>query len=96
MVLLAGILRAEIIGTEPRTSTLPVADVIDAWRAREEGPCVRCGARTCVYGPLGHPLCADCRPQETGATALPAPAARMPYQREMAPSAARAIRRSAA
>jgi hypothetical protein len=65
MILLAGILRAEIIGTEPRTSTLPVADVIDAWRASEEGPCVRCGARTRIYGPRGHPLCADCRPLGT-------------------------------
>jgi hypothetical protein len=53
LVLLAGILRAEIIGIEPRTSTVPVADVIDAWRASEEGPCVRCGARTCLYGPGG-------------------------------------------
>ena len=65
MILLAGILRAEIIGTEPRTSTLPVADVIDAWRASEEGPCVRCRARTRIYGPRGNPLCADCRPPGT-------------------------------
>jgi hypothetical protein len=53
MVLLAGILRVEIIGTEPRTNAVPVADVIDAWRASEEGPCVRCGARTSIYGPAG-------------------------------------------
>jgi len=53
MILLAGILRAEIIRTEPRTSTLPVADVIDAWPASEEGPCVSCGARTRIYGPAG-------------------------------------------
>jgi hypothetical protein len=69
MILLAGILRAEIIGTEPRTSTLPVADVIDAWRASEEGPCVHCGARTRVYGPRENPLCADCRPP--GAEEIP-------------------------
>ena len=61
MVLMAGILRAEIIGTEPRTSTLPVADVIDAWRASEEGPCVSCSARARRYGPRGNALCADCR-----------------------------------
>ena len=67
MILLAGILRAEIIGTEPRTITVPVADVIDAWRASEEGPCVRCGARTRIYGPRGNPLCADCRPVRTEA-----------------------------
>jgi hypothetical protein len=71
MILLAGILRAEIIGTEPRTKTVPVADVIDAWRASEEGPCVRCGARTCLYGPRGNPVCVDCRPPETGATVIP-------------------------
>jgi len=62
MILLAGILRAEIISSEPRTSALPAADVIDAWRVGEEGPCVRCSARTRVYGPRGNPLCADCRP----------------------------------
>ena len=65
MILLAGILRAEITGTEPRTSTIPVADVIDGWRASEEGPCVRCSARTRLYGPRGNPLCADCRPFRT-------------------------------
>jgi hypothetical protein len=65
MVLLAGILRAEIIGSEPRTSTLPAAGVVDAWLASEEGPCVRCSARTRVYGPRGNLLCADCRPQGT-------------------------------
>jgi len=81
MVLLAGILRAEVIGTEPRTSTLPVADVIDAWRASEEGPCVRCSARTRVYGPRANPLCADCRP---------------PGTEEIPPSARRITRRSAA
>jgi hypothetical protein len=81
MILLAGILRAEIIGTEPRTSTLPVADVIDAWRASEEGPCVSCGARTRVYGPRGNPLCADCRP---------------PGTEEIPPSASRITRRGAA
>jgi hypothetical protein len=81
MILLAGILRAEIIRTEPRTSTLPVADVIDAWRASEEGPCARCGTRTCLYGPRGNPLCADCRPAGT---------------EEMPPSATRPARRSAA
>jgi hypothetical protein len=96
MISLAGILRAEIIGSEPKPSTLPVADVIDAWRAREEGPCAHCRARTCVYGPRGNPLCADCCQPETGTTVLPAPAARMPYEREMAPGAARAIRRGAA
>ena len=67
MVLLAGILCAEIVGVEPRTSTVPVADVIDAWRASEEGPCVRCAARTCRYGLRGNPLCADCRPVMTEA-----------------------------
>jgi hypothetical protein len=77
LVLLAGILRAEIIGTEPRTSTFPVADVIDAWLASEDGPCVRCGARTCIYGPRGTPLCADCRAPETEATVIPGPAPRM-------------------
>jgi hypothetical protein len=96
MILLAGILRAEIIGSEPRTSTLPVADVIDAWRVREEGPCAHCDARTCVYGPLGNSLCVDCRPPETGATVTPGPAARMPYEREMPSGAARAIHLGAA
>ncbi len=67
MVLLAGILRAEIIGTEERTIPVPVADVIDAWRASEEGPCVRCGVGTRIYGPRGNPLCADCRPLRTEA-----------------------------
>lgn len=81
MVLLAGILRAEIIGTELRTSTLPVADVIDTWRASEEGPCVSCSARTRRYGPHGNPLCADCRLLGT---------------EEMPPSATRLARRSAA
>ncbi len=81
MILLAGILRAEIIGSEPRTSTLPVADVIDAWRAGEEGPCVRCSARTRVYGPGGNPLCADCRP---------------PGTEEIPPNASRITRRGAA
>ena len=81
MILLAGILRAEIIGTEPRTSTLPVADVIDAWRASEEGPCARCSARTRVYGPRGNRLCADCRPLGT---------------EEIPPSANRIIHRGAA
>ena len=65
MVLLAGILRAEIIGTEERTLPVCVADVIDAWRASEEGPCARCGTRTHIYGPGGNPLCADCRPVMT-------------------------------
>jgi hypothetical protein len=81
MILLAGILRVEIISSEPRTSTLPAADVIDAWRASEEGPCVRCSARTRVYGPRGNPLCADCGPAGT---------------EEMPPSASRIIRRGAA
>jgi hypothetical protein len=67
MVLLAGMLRAEIIGTEERTIPVTVADVIDAWRASEEGPCARCGARTHIYGPGGNPLCADCRPVMTEA-----------------------------
>jgi hypothetical protein len=84
MVLLAGILRAEIIGTEPRTNTLPVAEVIDAWLTSEEGPCIRCGVRTCIYGPRGRPLCADCRPSETGATVIPVPAARVSYDRGQA------------
>jgi hypothetical protein len=57
MVLLAGILRVEIIGTEERAIPVPVADVLDAWRVSEEGPC----ARTCLYGPRGNPPCADCR-----------------------------------
>ena len=88
MVLLAGILPVEIIGTEPRTSTLPVADVIDAWRASEEGPCVRCGARTCIYGPRRNSLCADCRPPETGTTVIPVPAglSGREYQRKSAPA----------
>jgi len=91
MVLLAGILSAEIIGSEPRASTLPAADVIDAWRASEEGPCVRCGARTCIYGPHGNPVCVDCRPLETGATVIPVPAGitGREYQRKPAPAAAR-------
>jgi hypothetical protein len=84
LVLLAGILRAEIIGSEPRISTFPVADVIDAWLASEEGPCVRCGARTCIYGPRGNPLCADCRPPETAATVIPVPAPRMSYHQGQA------------
>ena len=54
-------LGAEVISTEPRTSPLPVADVIEAWTAAEEGPCTRCGTRTCRYGDRGSPLCADCR-----------------------------------
>ena len=77
MIVLAGILRAEIIGTEPRTSTLPVADVIDAWLASEEGPCARCSARTRIYGPRGNPLCADCRLPGTEATVIPGPAPRL-------------------
>jgi hypothetical protein len=77
MILLAGILRAEIIGSEPRTSTLPVADVIDAWTAREEGPCAHCGARIWVYGPRGNLLCADCRPPGTEAAVIPGPAPRI-------------------
>jgi len=81
MILLAGILRAEIISSEPRTSALPAADVIDAWRASEEGPCVRCSARTRVYGPRGNPLCADCRPAGT---------------EEIPPGAGRITRRGAA
>jgi hypothetical protein len=91
MILLAGILGAEIIGTEPRTSTLPVADVIDAWRASEEGPCVHCRARTRVYGPRGNPLCADCRPPETGATVIPVAVglAGQEYERKPVPVAAR-------
>ena len=83
MVLLAGILRAEIISTEPRTNTVPVADVIDAWRASEEGPCVRCGTRTRIYGPRGNPLCADCRPYRTEAFTG------HEHQRKPAPAAAR-------
>ena len=83
MILLAGILRAEIIGTESRTSTLPVADVIDVWRASEEGPCVRCGAPTCIHGPRGNPLCADCRPVRTEALTG------QEHQLEPAPAAAR-------
>ena len=93
MVLLAGILRAEIIGTETENDTVPVADVIDAWRASEEGPCVRCGARTCLYGPRGNPVCVDCRPPETGATVIPVPVpvglTGQEYQRKPAPAAAR-------
>lgn len=84
MVLLAGILRAEIIGIEPSTSTLPVADVIDAWLASEEGPCARCSARTCIYGPRGNPLCADCRMPESGSTVIPVPAPRMSYRQGQA------------
>ena len=79
MVLLAGVLRAEIIGSEPRTSAFPVADVIDAWLPSDEGNCARCGTRTCVYGPDGNPLCADCRPLRTEASVIPVPAAQMPY-----------------
>ena len=75
MVLLAGILRAEIIGTEERTIPIRVADVIDIWAASEEGPCVRCGTRTCVYGPRGNQLCADCRTPESGAMLIPVPGA---------------------
>ena len=85
MVLLAGILRAEIISIEPRTSTVPVADVIDAWRASDEGSCVRCGTRTCIHGPRGNPACVDCRPPETGATVMPV----QEYQRKPAPAADR-------
>jgi hypothetical protein len=91
MVLLAGILRAEIIGTEERTIPVPVADVLDAWRAAEEGPCVHCGARTCLYGPRGNPLCADCRLPGTGATVIPVPIGLtgQEYQRKPASAAAR-------
>jgi hypothetical protein len=91
MGLLAGILRAEIIGTEERTNPVPVADVIDAWRASEEGPCVRCGARTCLYGLRGNPVCADCRPPETGATVNPVPVGltAQDYHCKPAPAAAR-------
>jgi hypothetical protein len=53
MVLLAGIIRAQIISSEPKTGTLPVADVIDAWRAREEGPCARCGTGRAPTDPAG-------------------------------------------
>ena len=83
MVLLAGILHAEIIGTEPRTNTVRVADVIDAWRASEEGPCALCGACTCIYGPRGNPLCADCRPFRTEVLTG------REHQRKPAPGAAR-------
>lgn len=82
MILLAGILRAEIIGTEPRTSTLPVADIIDAWLASGEGPCVRCSARTRRYGPRGNTLCADCRLLGTGALTS------QEHQRKPTPAAA--------
>lgn len=81
MILLAGILRAEIISSEPPISTLPIADVIDAWLASEEGPCVRCSARTRIYGLRGNPQCADCRP---------------PGTEEISLSATRIIRRGAA
>ena len=95
MVLLAGILRTEIIGTEPRTSTVPVADVIDAWLASEEGPCVRCSTRTCVYGPRGNQLCADCRTPETETTVIPVLVGLtgQEHQRKPAPAA---VRRGAA
>jgi hypothetical protein len=83
MVLLAGILRAEIIGAEERTIPVSVADVIDAWRASEEGSCVRCGVRTRIYGPRGNPLCADCRPSKTEALTS------QEHQRKPAPAAAR-------
>ena len=83
MILLAGILRAEIIGTEERTIPVPVADVIYAWRASEEGPCARCGARTRIYGPRGNPLCADCRPLTTEVLTG------QEHQRKPAPAAAR-------
>jgi len=67
---------------------LSVGDVIDAWRANEEGPCARCGARTHIYGPGGHPLCADCRPPETRAAVIPVPAGLtgQEYQRNPAPA----------
>lgn len=95
MILLAGILPVEIISTEPRTDPAPVADVIDAWRASEEGPCVRCGARTCIYGPRGNPVCVDCRPPETGATVIPVPAGLTGREYQQKPAVA-AARRSAA
>lgn len=99
MILLAGILRAEIIGIEPRTSTLPVADVIDAWRAHEEGPCAHCcGTRTGIYGLSGNQVCADCRPSRTEASASPVPAALtgQGYQRKPLPATGRTARRGAA
>jgi len=37
------------------------AKAIKAWTPVEEGPCTRCGARTCRYGDRGSPLCAHCR-----------------------------------
>ena len=88
MVLLAGIIRADIIGKEERRIPVPVGDVIDAWRANEEGPGARCGARTHIYGPGGHPLCADCRPPETRAAVIPVPAGLtgQEYQRNPAPA----------
>ena len=89
MVLLAGIIRADIIGTEERRIPVPVGDVIDAWRANEEGPCARCGARTCIYGARGNPLCTDCRPQETGARVLPVPASLTGQEYQQNPPGAR-------
>jgi len=62
--LLRSALGAEVIATEPRPSPLPVADVVDAWMPADEGPCTRCGVRTCRYGDHGSPLCADCRPAQ--------------------------------
>lgn len=37
------------------------AEGVKAWAPLEEGPCGRCGARTCRYGDRGSPLCAKCR-----------------------------------
>lgn len=59
--LVTSLLGAEVISTEPRSSPLPVSGTVDAWQLADEGPCHRCGTRTCVYGPNGNPMCADCR-----------------------------------
>ena len=61
------------------------AEVIPAtWPPAEEGPCRRCGARTCIYGDYGSPLCDACRSAEPPAVPVPLPGPRMSYHREQA------------
>jgi hypothetical protein len=36
-------------------------ETVSTWTPAEEGPCTRCGARTCRYGDRGSPLCANCQ-----------------------------------
>jgi hypothetical protein len=54
-------LGAQLIAREPKRSPFPVADTAEMWTTVEAGPCVHCGATTCLYLDRGSPLCPDCR-----------------------------------